>query len=895
MSQESPTPSAGTLVDVRGGRWRVVEVIDHGACRSCRLVGTSASNVGVHRTLVAPFDRLLPTERAARLRSVGRRRWMLGLRALLADDCPADGLRGAAHASIDLLDYQLEPALACARGATRLLLADEVGLGKTIQAGVILADLCAHADSIHALVLCPAGLCLQWQRELRDRFGLAAELADLPCLRRQARASLTGAGPWDRMSIAVASVDFVKQPEVLTGMGEVRWDLLVIDEAHLCAVAPERSAAVNALARRARRVVLMTATPHPGEAGAFDALCRIGRLAGEGLLLMFRRTRADLGRATTRRGYVLRVGLSAAERLMHTLLERYTSRVWAAASASPPRSDARLAMIVLRKRAASGAWPLLVSLSRRRRWLGRPEAAEAAQLSLPLGAGETTESEDDESWQILAAPGLADSGAERRILERLIELTRAAVACDSKCRVLVRFLRRAREPAVVFTEYRDTLIHLAGILSRVARVAVVHGGMDAASRADSVDAFTNGSVDLLLATDAAAHGLNLQSRCRLVIDLELPWNPVRLEQRVGRVDRIGQRQIVHAVHLVARQTGEEQLLNRLALRIRRSREALGGTESPISGLSEIEVAERVFARCDTARELTSVGDGVVASLVGGPMRVAPGGGSRRQDPPDWPTEVNSGVSLRTGSGGAAPLGLLHPGSRTESVEPAVARLDLSMASHEEVTRLERVRQLRRHREDAVMDALVALERSATWCTRLRVRGALPFRRALVAIFRADLVDRRGGLVERHLTAVQCPWPPPLILSQERAAPFEMAETLLSALRAEAERDAYKRLETLRAVWPSRLAPLAARESALAQADNAPLTAYQPGLFDRRMLRLVAREQQARTLRLEETGAQLEALSSRQHLSLAGPPCAMLLALAECTDFGSGRISISATR
>ena len=147
MSQESQAPGTGALVEARGARWLVVEVIDHGECRSCRLVGAAASNLGVRRTLLAPFDRLQPAERAARPRLVGRRKWMLGLRALLSDDGGADHLRGVASAHIDLLDYQLEPALACARGTTRLLLADEVGLGKTIQAGLILADLHARAAS----------------------------------------------------------------------------------------------------------------------------------------------------------------------------------------------------------------------------------------------------------------------------------------------------------------------------------------------------------------------------------------------------------------------------------------------------------------------------------------------------------------------------------------------------------------------------------------------------------------------------------------------------------------------------------------------------------------------------------------------------------------------------
>ena len=838
MSQESQEPGAGALVEARGGRWRVVEVVDHGACRSCRLVGAAASNLGVRRTLLSPFDRLQPAERQARPRPVGRHRWMLGLRALLSDDGGPDHLRDAASARIDLLDYQLEPALASARGATRLLLADEVGLGKTIQAGLILADLHARAESVHALVLCPAGLSVQWRRELRDRFGLPAELVDLAVLRRQARSSLTGAGPWDLLPIAVASVDFIKQPEVLAGMGQVRWDLLVVDEAHLCAMAPERAAAVGPLARRARRVVLLTATPHSGEADAFDALCGIGRLADDGPIVMFRRTRAGLGRATARRSRVLRVNLSASELRMHALVERYASRVWSGASGGTSSNDARLAMIVLRKRAASGPWPLLVSLSRRLQWLGRPEAAEAAQLSLPLGDVAEPDSADDQAWHVLAAPGLADGGAERRTLERLIEVTRAATACDSKCRTLLRLIRRTGEPVIVFTEYRDTLEHLAGILGRLARVAVLHGGMDLAARADSVDAFTSGGVDVLLATDAAAHGLNLQARCRLVVDLELPWNPVRLEQRVGRVDRIGQRPTVHAVRLVARQTGEEQVLARLALRVRRAREALGNAGTPTFRLSEIDFAESVFA-------------GTEARLPSG---------SSRETPPGWSDS--------------------RPGS--DSAGPGVTRVDLSAAARIEAAHLELVRQLTRGREEAVVSVLAAVERSAPWCCHLRVRAPLPFRRGVIALFRADLVDGRGALVEQPLVAVRCPWPDWSPAALRAARPDRLPGALMAALAAEAHHAAVLRVDKLQDLLPPRLAALAARESALAQRAGKRIGEFQPGLFDRREARRVARERQAEALVVETARAQIEALASRGKVSLAGPPRAMLVALVEST-------------
>src|SRR5205085_12576773 len=111
-----------------------------------------------------------------------------------------------------------------------------------------------------------------------------------------------------------------------------------------------------------------------------------------------------------------------------------------------------------------------------------------------------------------------------------------------------------REPVIVFTEYRDTLAMLERSLRAQRRISMLHGGLTAAERDRAIHAFNAGASDLLLATDAGAEGLNLQSRCRLVVNLELPWNPIRLEQRIGRVDRLGQSRTVHAIHLFAEGT-----------------------------------------------------------------------------------------------------------------------------------------------------------------------------------------------------------------------------------------------------------------------------------------------------------------------------------------------------
>jgi superfamily II DNA or RNA helicase len=767
---------------------------------------------------------------------------MANLRSLVASACQADSLRGAAAAVIDLFAYQLEPALACARGATRLLLADEVGLGKTVQAGLILADLRARDESVRALVLCPAGLCGQWLHELEDRFHLAAEVVDRAAVGRR-QASSVAIGPWEQVPIAVASVDFVKRPEVLLGMEAVRWDLLVVDEAHLCAQAPERAAAVNWLARRARRVVLATATPHPGEPGAFEALCRVGRLPGEGPILMFRRTRADIGLAANRHCRILAVRLSGPERRLHRQLERYTSLVWRTASAGQSNAGARLAVIVLRKRAASGVASLLASLMRRLRWIGSPADAASEQLLLPFEDA-SSEASDEEPGLVLATPGLADGRVERVMLTQLIDLARAAIEHDSKCRALARYLRRSREPAIVFTEYRDTLTSLAEAYGERAGIATIHGGMDRAARADAVRAFNRGTAHLLLATDAAAHGLNLQARCRLVISLELPWNPVRLEQRIGRVDRIGQQRTVHAVHLVARRTGEERVLARLARKVMRAGRVLGPSGSPLGPASEADTAEALFA-------------------------------SGRGAPPSAIADER------------------EPASAAPSMEPAaiddlVVRHGLSVEAREETARLERIRVLTARPGIAEGMGTAVLGSGPCWTT-LRLRGwsgdAWPMGKRLsfgsiLAVFAAEITDGRGLVVDLAISvlASEAATPPPG-RPGEVAAMLGPGTSLRVALDTEARRQTERRLAGVREVLLPQLEALGRRELAMAAAnDRVPVAACQPGLFDRRALRQADERQRARRAREIEDEAQMAALSRAAIVQLAGPPRLVLVAL-----------------
>lgn len=578
------------FVRARGDVWTVLGRTRYGDCEAVRLRGASRGNAGQVRTLLLPFDRLAPLIHQEGWRAVRPRRWLHLLRRAALDAHPFGGLRAAEDCRIDLVPYQLEPALAVFRhGATRLLIADEVGLGKTIQAGLILRELSARHDALRAIVVVPAALREQWRQELLDRFDLPAFVADAAWLRSAARELPADVNPWSPPGLYLSSYDFVKRPEVLRPLEDLTWDLAVFDEAHAASPLTDRRAAAEALASRARRVVLLTATPHGGDPAQFDALCRLGSCGG-GAPAIFQRSRRDAGAAEQRKTIFLAVTPSAAERRMHRMIEQYASLIQAEAGRADPR--ATLAAVVLAKRALSSAGSLLVSVERRRALLSGARAPQALQLTLPLGDEDPLP--DEVADATLAVPGLCDADREQRVLSALARSAAGAAGHETKTARLMRLLRRSREPAIVFTEYRDTLARLSAALEADGvHPLALHGGMAPDERAATQRAFnTSGAV--LLATDAASEGLNLQHRCRLVIHYELPWSPIRLQQRAGRVDRIGQARPVHEILLVASDTAERIVLAPLARRVAAARRSTAAGSRLFESLNESRIAGAVL-------------------------------------------------------------------------------------------------------------------------------------------------------------------------------------------------------------------------------------------------------------------------------------------------------------
>jgi superfamily II DNA or RNA helicase len=555
--QESHSPvSMGRAVIVRDERWTVVGIDRFADVALVSLRGTEDDNHNELAAVLTPADLIQSLAARTRLRQRSRRAVLATAVASVGEVASWDESWTAGGARIDLRPWQLEPALAAVGGTMRILLADEVGMGKTIQAALVITELRARGLAARTLVLTPASIREQWAGELRDRFGLAPAVFDQPALAVATASLPPGVNPWVTAPLIISSIDLVKRPEVRVALESVSFDLLIVDEAHHLSPGTDRGAVVDELARRTPWVVLATATPPDGDDEASRFLYRLGDVGTEGVRVFRRSRRAGPG-ALGRRSRLLFVQPTLAERTLLDATREY-ARALLAGRGDPGK---HLVASVISRRAASSAEAVHGSFMRRIALLERRIRPER-QTALPW--------EDDDpdavSDAVLGYPGLRDVSHEVEWLRRLADLALAARSNPSKLGVIRRLLRRSGEQLLVFSEYRDVAQVVATALASDWPVAALHGALSSSERRQVVHAFNSGRVRVLVATDAAGEGLNLQARCRLVVNIELPWTPRRLEQRIGRVDRLGQRRRVHAIHLAHRGSYEGTVIARLERR-----------------------------------------------------------------------------------------------------------------------------------------------------------------------------------------------------------------------------------------------------------------------------------------------------------------------------------------
>lgn len=591
--EKLPPSDVTALVAARGWIWTRVGVVSHGDVRRVR-VAPCAPDAPDLDTLLEPFDRLRECGGPVRARKKSTSWLQAWVAAWPSIAWPALPVAAPVDLPVALLPHQLSPSLAVVRGATsRLLLADAVGQGKTIEAGLLLRELSARGAADRVLILTPLTLRDQWRAELGSRCHLEADVIDRAALRARDRQTPSGISPFQAPGIFLLSMDLAKQPDVLARLVHVCWDVLVIDEAHGVSGDSARAGAASALGARARLVLLLTATPHAGDTETFARLCAIGRLDDEPPPMWFRHRPARSAGSGSPKGCDISPGRSAEERACTSALGRYVRRL---DRTEMPAS--RLIALVLRKRALSSPAALAASLRHRMAWLDRHDMP-TEQPGLPFD-DEETERSDEEQPAVLRDRGLADLRAEAALLAAAHTAAECATACWSKLRALRRLLRRTHERVLVFTEYRDTLMALSAALSAETSVATLHGGSSRTARASALAEFAGGQARVLIATDVAAEGLNLQQACRLVVHVELPWSPTRLEQRNGRVDRLGQRRRVHVWRLLGDPLHESRIIDALSARLARMRAA--GIDVETMGVPSAAI---------TNEPVDSIDDGIV--------------------------------------------------------------------------------------------------------------------------------------------------------------------------------------------------------------------------------------------------------------------------------------------
>lgn len=524
------------------------------------------------------------------------------------------------RSGIDLETYQLDPVTrAIQMPRVNLLIADDVGLGKTIEAGLVCQELIIRHRARTVLIVCPAALQLQWRDQMSTKFGLEFRIVDSDLMRELRRTRGIHTNPWTHFPRLITSIDFIKRErplrllrDILPGVNESpyprRFDLLILDEAHNAAPAnkrhyladSQRTAVLRQLAPHFEHKLFLSATPHNGYEASFSALLELlddQRFARDVEInraqlerVMVRRLKADMHtwddapRFPRRLLEHLPVKYTRQERTIHQQLAEYTRLRLLHTRNERERFANVFVLTLLKKRLFSSPRAFQVTLARHRATLEgthRPTPRGALfNLSTLRSRIEDMQEESDDDERLQEATGAAlDEAAlhltplspeERTLLDELTSWAERASRprADCKAQELLNWLRTLVKPGdcwseqrvLIFTEYRDTQAWLQEILEANGladrdRLQLLYGGMDTHTRERIKQAFqADPSLDpvrILLATDAASEGIDLQNYCSHLVHYEIPWNPNRLEQRNGRIDRHGQRAAeVHIYHFV---------------------------------------------------------------------------------------------------------------------------------------------------------------------------------------------------------------------------------------------------------------------------------------------------------------------------------------------------------
>ncbi|MDA8090382.1 MAG: helicase-related protein [Nitrospiraceae bacterium] len=529
------------------------------------------------------------------------------------------------------------------RQPLRFLLADDPGAGKTIMAGLLIKELFIRGDLHKCLIVCPGNLVEQWQDELYGRFGLPFEIMT----NDKIESARTGNWFLENPLAICRLDKLSRDEDIQAKLEQTDWDLVICDEAHKMSATyfggevkyTKRYRLGQLLSRITRHFLLMTATPHNGkeedfqlfmallDGDRFEGKFRDGVHVSETSDMMRRLVKEQLLKFDGTPLFPERIAstkkykLSDPEAHLYSKVTDYVRQEFNRADtleSEGRRGTVGFALTILQRRLASSPEAIYQSLRRRRerlearlkeeKLLKRGAEARIAEFSV-LSADDLEDIEDAPNEEIenteetvvdqaTAARTISELETEITILKSLEAMAFQVkkLGTDAKWEELSELLqsdsemfdaRGHRRKLIIFTEHRDTLNYLAerirALLGRHDSVVTIQGNMGREDRKKAQEAFTQDKdVQILVATDAAGEGINLQ-RAHLMVNYDLPWNPNRLEQRFGRIHRIGQTEVCHLWNLVADETREGEVFKRLLEKIEEERAALGGQVFDVLG------------------------------------------------------------------------------------------------------------------------------------------------------------------------------------------------------------------------------------------------------------------------------------------------------------------------
>lgn len=533
---------------------------------------------------------------------------------------------------VDPLPHQVEAVykFLLPQPRVRFLLADDTGAGKTIMTGLLLKELLMRHIVERILIVTPGGLTKQWQEdEMGVKFNIPFKLVNREVFNSEPTVFQTS-------NHVVASIDFISKEDVLNVLSQTSWDIIVFDEAHKLSAyeygvktyRSRRYEAAHVLSKQCEHLLLLTATPHRGRKDTFKLLMqlldedifatddlaaeRVRELSQDGSNKFFiRRLKEDMkdwdGKPLYKDRYTKTVSynLTHDEKLLYDVVTEYlTVRKEQAAEAK--NIHVSLALQVMQRRLVSSIYAIRNTL--RKRWLALQGLADELDKNPSLWKqrvklddmdvdnldefDELDDEERDALDNIMADPkklklfttskSIAEIKQEAGEVKSLYEMANTLFSQqkeEQKYRELKLLLTSQGvvegEKLVIFTEHKDTLLYLQERLSNNGyTVATIHGGMTVDERREAQCRFMTPDVQILICTDAAGEGINLQF-CRLLINWDIPWNPNRLEQRMGRIHRYGQQSDVIVFNMVASNTREGQVLKKLLNKLDIIREQLG--------------------------------------------------------------------------------------------------------------------------------------------------------------------------------------------------------------------------------------------------------------------------------------------------------------------------------